>query len=343
MAFLRNTWYVAAWDHEIDVTGLLPRTLCNEPVVLYRDAQGQPHALQDRCPHRFAPLHKGRRHGDVIECGYHGLRFNTGGQCVLNPHATGHIPPGAKVRVFPVVERYSLVWIWMGDPAAADAALIPDFHFMDPAEWEVGKGYLHANAGYQLEVDNIMDLSHIEFLHPTTLGSGGISAADVVTTREGDLIWARREIRNHLLSDFLYEATGITRGTLVDRWIEVRWSAPSNMALFLGSTPAGRPRTEGSSNTQAHLFTPETERTTHYWFGISFPKSMGPRAAEMARKRIQGLRQPFETEDLPMIEAQQLRMGDADFWSLKPVLLASDAAAVQARRALEQLIAKEQS
>lgn len=343
MPYLRNTWYVFGWASEASNGAMLARTILGEPIVLFRDEQGAPHALSDRCPHRFAPLHMGVIRGGVVQCAYHGLEFDGQGACVKNPHGAGHIPAAAKVPTYPVVERHSLLWIWMGQTDLADSALIPNFEFLDQDRWEVGQGYLLAQANYLLEVDNIMDLSHIEFLHTSTLGSPGISAAEAQVTREGSAIWSKRLIKDHILSDFMYQATGIPHGAPVDRWIEVRWSAPSNMALRVGSTPAGQPREAGQPSHQAHLFTPETEKTTHYWFGVGFPKSMGEEAKRLAATRIKGVRHPFEMEDLPMLEAQQLSMGDAEFWSLKPVLLPSDAAGVQVRRTLDKMIAEERA
>lgn len=343
MTFLRNAWYVAAWDSEVPAEGLFSRRLLNEPVLLFRNASGAIRALSDQCPHRFVPLHMGKRCGDVIQCVYHGLEFDESGACVRNPHGEGRIPATLRVKTYPVVERHSMVWIWMGDSEKADPALIPDFSYMGRETHEVGQGYLHAKANYLLEVDNIMDLSHIEFLHPTTLGAPGISKVEPETAREGDEIWSRRYIRDHTLSDFLYKANDIPVGTRVDRWIEVGWRAPSYMRLDVGSTPAGQPKEAGKAASQCHLFTPETEQTTHYWYGIGFPKTMGTLAAELAASRVEGVRKPFETEDLPIVEAQQARMGNADFWDMKPIVLPSDAAGVLVRRLLAQMIEREQA
>ena len=89
MTYLRNTWYLAAWDRELPPRELLARTLLDERVVLFRDASGTARALQDRCPHRFAPLSRGRVCDGQIECGYHGLRF---GGAATTPTATAACP-----------------------------------------------------------------------------------------------------------------------------------------------------------------------------------------------------------------------------------------------------------
>jgi vanillate O-demethylase monooxygenase subunit len=127
--FLKNCWYVAAWAKDVG-RELLGRTYLSESVCLYRKEDGTPVAIGDRCPHRFAPLHLGQLKGDVVECPYHGLQFDCSGKCSHNPHGDGKIPAAAKVRQYTLAERHSLLWIWMGDPERADAALIPDYSFL---------------------------------------------------------------------------------------------------------------------------------------------------------------------------------------------------------------------
>jgi phenylpropionate dioxygenase-like ring-hydroxylating dioxygenase large terminal subunit len=340
MNYLRNTWYVAAWDNELVPGKMLHRKFLDEAVLLFRDSLGKVSALQDRCPHRFAPLHLGTLMGDIIQCGYHGLRFNGLGECVHNPH--GVIPKAARVATYPVVERHSLIWIWLGTAEKADAALIPDFSFQDADKAFVGKDYLAVRSSYLLEVDNILDLSHTEFLHATTLGSSGISKGRFVAERQGDVIWSKRLTDGEIMADELSDAMGVQRGEPADRWINVRWNAPANMALYAGAVAAGHPHPEGRETPTAHCFTPETAVTTHYWYSIAFPRAMGELGARMAQEQIHYLRKPFECEDLPMLEGQQQNIGAADFWSLKPILLAGDAAGVLARRELAKLIAAEQ-
>ena len=90
---------------------------------------------------------------------------------------------------------------------------------------------------------------------------------------------------------------------------------------------------------QAHCFTPETDTSTHYWFGICFPKSMGEMAAKLAEEQIDWLKTPFETEDKVMLEAQQQNLLEGP--EVPSFRLASDAAGVKALRVLERLIATE--
>jgi vanillate O-demethylase monooxygenase subunit len=341
MKFLRNTWYVAAWDSEITQHALVQRTLLGESVLFFRDDAGTVQAIANRCPHRFAPLHMGKRVANGVQCPYHGLQFNGSGKCMGNPHGDGKIPAAAGVKRYPVIEKFSTIWIWMGD-AAADPALIPDFSCMDPEYFYVGQRYLLARANYVLETDNIMDLSHIQYLHPATLGSSAVAQAITSVTQDGDTVFSFRQTSAEIMPDYLYAAMGIPHGRPVDRWIDVRWNAPANMLLDAGAVATGQHRREGKSFPLPHLFTPETESTTHYWFAFCMPKSMGEFGKQMAEDQVQGLSVPFTNEDLPVLEAQQQMMGKADFWSLKPLLLPSDAGAIRARRVLDGLIAKEQ-
>jgi phenylpropionate dioxygenase-like ring-hydroxylating dioxygenase large terminal subunit len=341
MNFLRNAWYVAAWDKEVEQDALFQRTLLGESVLLMRDEQGSVQAVSNRCPHRFAPLHLGKRVKGGVQCPYHGLEFDGGGRCIHNPHGNGAIPEAARLKRYPVVEKYSVVWIWMGDEESADEAAIPDFGCMDPAHWYVAKRYLHVKANYVLETDNIMDLGHIQFLHPSTLGGEKVAQSITSVEQDGSTVYSKRQTVGEVMPDFLYKATGLPMGQPVDRWIDVRWDAPANLLLHAGAVATGRPREEGVDTPLPHLFTPETDRSTHYWFAACFPKAMGPIGEKLAEEQIEGLSAPFRNEDLPMLAAQQQMIGDAEFWSLKPVLLAGDAGAVRARRVLDQMIAGE--
>jgi phenylpropionate dioxygenase-like ring-hydroxylating dioxygenase large terminal subunit len=344
MTYLKNTWYMAAFADEVPNDRALGRCLLGTMVALFRDAEGAVRAIDDRCAHRFAPLHKGKVVGGTLQCPYHGLRYAPGGQCVHNPHGNGRIPSGARVRGYSTAERYGIVWMWPGDPEAADPSLIPDFSSMDPAKRFVGKGYLPVRANYQLETDNIMDLSHIEYLHPGSLGSDAVKAASAQVEQVGETVYSKRLTRAERLPEALEDRFGVPAGQLVDRWLDVRWDAPACMELWVGIAPTGLedPRADGKRIPYLHIFTPETEHSAHYWYATSYPRRMGDEGARRAASDAEFLRAPFESEDLPMLEDQQRNMGDVEFWSLKPVLLPGDAAAVRARRVLEGLIKAEQ-
>jgi phenylpropionate dioxygenase-like ring-hydroxylating dioxygenase large terminal subunit len=337
MAFLMNTWYVAAWADELG-DNMLPRQLLERNVVLYRRRDRTPVALDDRCPHRFAPLHMGRVVGDQIECAYHGLRFDCTGVCTLNPHGNGKIPSRAVVRAYPVIERYELLWIWMGDPALANPDAIPEFAFLSDSQFQNVKGYTLANGHYELMTDNIMDLGHIEFLHPGLLGSDAVRLAQTEIVQEGSTVHSNRTTRNEVLPPVLqqwYEAGERP----VQRWLNVRWDAAATMKLTVGVLLEGEPHEQAHESQGCHLMTPATETTTHYFWAQG--RNWGEPDTRMDALRLDSLRKAFDTQDKPMIEAVQRNMGTTDLDSLGPVMLSTDGGPVRARRVLGQLIAQE--
>lgn len=336
MAFLRNAWYAAAWSTEVG-RHLFHRKLLGEPVVMYRREDGGLAALQDRCPHRFVPLHLGRLIGDTLQCGYHGLEFDPAGQCVGNPF-DGKVPKACKVKTYAVAERYGVVWWWGGDAADADPALIPDFAYLaDPGMAKV-PGYKHVKAHYELLVDNLADLSHTHILHRSQLGVENPRGEHSVT-QEGEQVRSRFWYPGIPVPPMYGRYLGDPEA-IVDRWTEIIWNAPGNIRLDAGVTLTGRPREEGLSAIGTHLFTPETEFSTHYLYcHVRNFKQDDPATDEAIRK---WQLEAFHGEDAPMIEAQQENMGAVtDLMSLKPVLLASDAGAVRIRRVLAAKIAAE--
>ena len=169
-AWLRNCWQVAAFSREVAGGQLVPRRICGDDVVLYRSSTGEPVALEDKCAHRFAPLSKGVLVGDVLRCGYHGLCYDTTGKCVEIP-GQSFIPPRARVRAYPVVERHRLLWIWMGDPEQAQPDSIPRYEFHnDHAQWPHLTHTKHIACNYRLVIDNLLDLTHLAYVHKQTIG-----------------------------------------------------------------------------------------------------------------------------------------------------------------------------
>jgi phenylpropionate dioxygenase-like ring-hydroxylating dioxygenase large terminal subunit len=340
--FLRNAWYVAAWANELEVGKLFARTILSDPVLLFRTADGTPAALADRCPHRFAPLHLGKLHGNVVECAYHGLRFDCSGVCVKNPHGSGVIPKAAVVKKYPLVERHRAVWIWMGAPERADPQAIPDYSFISRAPASaVFTGYLRTACNYELATDNIMDLSHADFLHLGSLdANGALAATPPKVAEDGAAIecnwWLPSSRVLPVFAPHLADASAP-----VDQWFEVRWDPPALMRLRAGVTPSGRPREEGLDTRNLHLMTPETDRSTHYFF-CSTRNFKTDDSAVTEQTRI-GVTAVFATQDKPILEAQQMSMGTTDFYSLKPVLLAGDAGTVHVRRVLAKLIEEERA
>jgi vanillate O-demethylase monooxygenase subunit len=340
MAFIRNAWYVAGWADEVKAGEMFHRQLLGERVVFYRKADGTPVALQDRCAHRFIPLHLGKIVDDRIECLYHGLQFDCSGRCVKNPHGDGRVPEAARVAAYSVHERHGMMWIWMGD-APADACAIPDYGVLDDTgSFTTSRGYLHIQANYELMGENLLDLSHITYLHDGYLGSPEQAGADQVVEEEGDHILCNRwmpSVTPPGIFNMLYRQDGKP----VDMWTRMRWMPPSCFLLDSGVHEAGAGQREDHGwYYGVHILTPETERTTHYHFAAAMP--IGTRMSPETEEKFRALRRyAFEMQDKPIIDAQQEAIGDADFWSLKPVLLSIDLGPVRMRRAITRRLQAE--
>lgn len=171
--YLRNAWYVAGWSREFG-RDLRAETYLGENIVFYRTEKGMPVALEDACPHRKLPLSKGRLRGDDLECGYHGLTFDCLGRCVAAPTQPDRIPDRARVRSYPVADRYRLLWIWMGDPEQADEDLIFPVANYDNPQWGcTDGGTLDIDCNYLWIVDNLLDPSHVAWVHVTSFAGAG--------------------------------------------------------------------------------------------------------------------------------------------------------------------------
>jgi phenylpropionate dioxygenase-like ring-hydroxylating dioxygenase large terminal subunit len=273
-----------------------------------------------------------------IQCAYHGLRFDGSGRCTLNPHGDKTIPEALRVGTYRLAERHGIVWIWMGDAALADAAAIPDFSIVgDSSRYAAAGGYTHVKANYQLITDNLLDLSHVEFLHPGLRTEGG-HAPRLELKQEGDTVWSMRYRDNvppnQLLKMFWSDRLGDSRA-------HMRWDPPSLLMLDVGITGVGRPVEEGVAVPSAHLLTPETARTTHYHWAFLRNARIHDEALTATIKALGN--QAFDKEDKPIIEWQQANMGTTDLAALHPVLLQPDAPAARARRVLAQRIAQERT
>lgn len=339
-SYLRNRWYVAALSAELQ-DDLVRRVLLDDPVLLFRNAEdGSVAALLDRCPHRFAPLSLGRRVEGGIQCGYHGLVFASSGACILNPHGNGRILPSAKVRAFPVIERHGMIWLWLGEAAVADEELIPDFSFLDRADQRTrAAGYLPTNANYQLLTDNILDLSHADFLHPLLDSAGGVrhDAPQLEELSDGSIkvCWTWGPAPPLPFLAHLFPNTQGVYSRLL-----VRWYAPATMHLQIATALTANGLDEGVTGDAMHIMTPETVDRTHYFYG-------GVRNYDVANSTytaafIDGIGNAFANEDKPMIEAVQRNMnGETDIFALRPLGLIGDAGGVRVREKLRRLIAAE--
>lgn len=334
---LQNCWYLAAWADEVGAQSMIGRQIAGQHVLLARSSDGMIHAMADTCPHRLVPLSLGKCADDTVTCAYHGLRFALDGACVENPH--GAVSRSLSVPTFTCEERHSAIWLWLGDEPA-DLAAIPDYSFIDRAAPEARvKGYLHSAADYRLMVDNIMDLTHADFLHATLLGGGINTRARASVRQDGDAVTITWIANDDILAPLHAQALGITEGK-GDFYNSVLWQAPGNMVQQIKLARPGEMETAPMDSMTCHVMTPETEVTSHYFFcHTSDAVSADPTIAPFV---LEGLNHAFAFEDKPMLEAQSRRIGGKDFWQQGPAMLPSDKGAVLVRRTLDKLLQHEE-
>lgn len=341
--FLWKAWYAAALSTEVGPTDLFHRKLLGINVMIYRKQDGTPVAMRDRCPHRFAPMHLGKREGDEVSCRYHALRFDAEGRCVHNPHGNGAIPKAASIRTYPLVEKYGYVWIWMADEAP-DFALLPDYGELDRGHPNgVAHTYMYLQANYELIIDNVMDLSHIDHVHGEIITTRGQLSPLVPRVTDGErTVNARWEWRQtpamHIFSKFMPNPEGEAR-----MFFDITWHQPANIQLSVGAIQGegNLDLTDCVGQYDLHVTTPETESTTHYWF--STRRNHIEEDGEFNAFKIQAMHNAFVDEDFPIIEAVQNEMETNDFFSLDPVLMSNDIAPVKVRRLLQRLIQAERA
>ena len=269
-AFVRNQWYVAAYSEEVG-DDLLARTILGEPIVLYRIQDGTAVGLADRCVHRRYPLSLSRRDGDRIVCGYHGFTYEPSGACAYVPAQT-RIPRTARVPSYPVVERDSLVWVWIGEPGQAEPAAIPRAPWLDSAGWTVVRGMEPLAARYGLLVDNLLDLSHETYLHGAHIGTPEVAETPITTEVDEDarVVHVRRRMKDVECPPFYAKSTGIAGR--IDRWQDIEYHPPCLYLLHSRIAPTGvEPGPGGDDSAACHAeivyaITPETETTTlDFW------------------------------------------------------------------------------
>ncbi len=342
--FIRNCWYVAAWDHELLNDTLLARTVIGDALLLYRLADGRPAALADRCCHRHAPLSLGRKEGDCVRCMYHGLKFAPDGRCVEVP-GQDSVPPALQVRSYPVLQRGRWVWVWMGDPAQADAALIHDDPALLHPDWRYRPGYMHTAADYRLICDNLLDFSHLSYVHEKTLGgSTAIAQARPVVQPLPRGLRISRDIRHTVPAPY-HARLGNFSGP-VNRHMTYDFLVPGILLLHAIVKPDHTADDDLDGALSMHscqALTPETGRSTHYFYMQAHNFRLDD--ATVTEALYQSVGQAFD-EDKRIIEAQQ-RLIDQDTRSggavptMKPI--AADLALVQFRRLLDRLLAAEKT
>ena len=339
--FPLNAWYAAAWDAELRHE-LLPRTICNQKLVLYRTLDGTPAALEDACWHRLLPLSRGRLEGDDVVCGYHGIAYDAHGRCTHMP-SQETINPGACVRSYPIVERHRHIWVWPGDPALADPAKVPDYHWNQDPAWAGDGQTIRVACDYRLVVDNLMDLTHEAFVHSTSIGNRAVAEAPFAATHSERFATVTRWMTDIDPPPFWRTQIERARGHKgrVDRWQIIRFEPPCTIAIAVGVAPTGTgapegDRSHGVGGYVLNTITPETDTSCHYFWSFVRDYDLGNQ--RLTTELRENVARVFREDEL-ILEAQQQAMNerpDHRFYNLN-----IDAGSMWARRMIDRMVAAE--
>lgn len=339
--FLKNSWYVAGWSKDYQKE-LRTQMLLGEKIVFYRRLDGNPVALEDACPHRKLPLSQGRLQEDRIVCGYHGLTFDCTGACVEAPTQRGNIPKRAVVRSYPVVDRYRLLWIWMGDPEKANPDDIFEIENFDNPEWGYTEGgMLPIECNYLWVVDNLLDPSHVAWVHVTSFAGSGTDdqPLDLEKTENGVIVsrWIYDQPPSPYYKDLVKFEGNCDRKQHYEMCIP---GIALNKSVYTPPGTGGPNKPEGDKtyiNISYNFMTPVDERNTMYiWFQH---RNTDPEDKLISEKMNAGARAAF-LEDKEILEAVQIGMEDMDIPNID---LALDAGAKLFRVKLQRLINEEQN
>lgn len=344
MPYPLNAWYVAGWDYEV-TRKPLARRIADRPLALYRTEDGKAVALADACWHRLAPLSMGKVVGrDEIQCPYHGIRYNSAGRCTSMP-AQETINPSALVPSFPIVERHRFIWVWLGDPSKADPDLVPDMHQVEDPDWAGDGKTIHAACNYQLVMDNLMDLTHEEFVHEGSIGNDSISQAGFEVTHTDETVTLTRWMTDieapPVWASYLRERFPDYTGK-VDRWQIIRFEAPSTICLDVGVAKAGTgapegDRSQGVNGYVMNTISPETDKSCHYFW--AFMRNFKVGSQRITTQTREGVSNIF-AQDEAMLKAQQEAIDanpDYEFYNLN-----IDAGGMWVRRIIERMLQAEE-
>ena len=336
--YLRNSWYVAAISSEI-AAELTPLRILDENIVLYRTESGEPVALEDSCPHRRLPLSKGRLLNDNIECGYHGLQFDRSGVCVTAP-TQDRIPPSAIVRSYPVVDRWGLLWIWMGDAELADESLIINIENYDNPEWKITTGDgLTCGCNYQYLTDNLLDPSHVAWVHRTSFAAAGTENVPLEITQSDEGIVVHRWIYDNKPPPFYAPLVQFKGNCDRLQYYEAQYpSTAINKSIFF---PAGQGGPDSVADKLTYIMisynfmTPiDADNTRYHWLQH---RNTDPGNEEVTSMITAGAKSAF-LEDRDVLEAVHTGIANE---TTRHLDLGLDAASLHFRRKLEKLIEKE--
>ena len=331
----RNCWWVAAFTEEV-TRDLLGRWLLDTPVLLYRRENGTVAAIENRCPHRGAPLSLGCLKGDAVQCGYHGFTFDSSGQCIDVPSMKAPLP-AARIRSFAVVEQAPFVWVWLGDPARIESVPAPHQpDWIGQTGFAERHGRIDIDANYMLLKENVLDLTHFGYVHASTFKiTDWVDPPRFVT--EGEVTGYHQSFSSSLLPPVFAEPMGLAPGTPYDRENYGSFITP---ALQVAAVDLIEPVSRNVTGRfrVIHATTPIDATHMHYFWMVG--RDFG--TDDTAMDALSAITKVGFAEDEAMIEAiQALQLRDPRGAAAPEYSVKMDGAGIQARRIVQKWMDKD--
>ncbi|MGB3509549.1 MAG: Rieske 2Fe-2S domain-containing protein [Microcoleaceae cyanobacterium] len=317
----RNCWYPVTFIQDLPRNRPYSFSLYDEPLVLFRNQEGQLICLSDRCPHRAAKLSDGQIIDGKIECLYHGWQFGSGGECLHIPQlpADGKIPAKACVQSFFVVEKQGIVWMWAGEANVADEKLIPTVTDLDNPTVVSSDYMLDLPYDQTYFIENAIDPSHLYISHEATLNSRKQA----------------QPLEMEVLETSIHGIRGRYRKTrqYTEHWINLDFIAP-NLITYRSSTPSEKSKRVGG----VALYSLPLGKGRCRIIVRNYTNFRSRKLKWQPRWMEHWYRDKFLEEDLPLVVGQQAeveRLGQS-LSSLYLPLKTSDILVVEYRKWLDK-------
>ncbi|TFL13247.1 aromatic ring-hydroxylating dioxygenase subunit alpha [Pusillimonas caeni] len=337
--YVRNCWYPIGFSEEFETSKLKGLKIADKPVVVWRTEEGEVVAFDDRCCHKRFPLSESKLlDNGNLECAYHGLQYDSSGQCVEIPsQADRPIPKQAHLRNIPVCEQDRIVWMWPGDPSACEGIAPP--RTQEAVDENLTAMPLpqvvHSPSNYLLLIENLLDISHFYPLHDGNIGDRANSDIPV-QLEEGEqdgfkYVRTIREVENYKQPPYFREWFHYE---VIDRVHTHTMVTPGLTRVVMNVAPPGQLGTDMERGyTLLHLHYPVDKSNLVWRILISSRKGHTP-LNDTSRSTTQAIADMFHAvvaEDEWALERQQKMMEYPDE-GYSELFLGSDAALRRARQ-----------
>ena len=349
--FLKNCWYMLGWSGDFNQDDMVTRKIMNDPLVIYRKLDGALVVLEDRCCHRLIALSVGKKEGDDVRCMYHGLKFGPDGQCNEIP-GQERISSTVRVTSYPVAEKHSAAWVWMGDPALADKSLIPEIIGADNKDWSTVSSQFEIEGSAEYLCDNLLDLSHAVFVHEKTFGGGDNKALMAMKKGEESTRKIVSSERGVKVSRWHLNRTSspFTGNIASDDWVVQEFLAPGVFILKVQSYKVGLddryavddiiehgpPEEPIFARSTCQIVTPITEKTSSFYYNFA-PWSKDSSNKQVFFERLE----KALYEDKNIVEEQQKTINLSE--GREMMMLAMDKPVIRYNNIIKRLLDKEGS